>query len=120
MLVRVDPTRDVPIFDQVARSIRADMVAGTIRSGDKLAPAREVAAGLDVNLHTVLRAYQLLRDEGLVDMRRGRGAVATPAAEALSQLHSEILALSQKALALGMSPDSLAALVRDSLRGEAH
>ena len=118
MLVRIDPTSDTALFDQVAGSIRADMVAGTIRPGDKLAPARELAAGLDVNLHTVLRAYQLLREEGLVDMRRGRGAVATPAAGALSQLRSEILELSQKALALGMSPDSLAALVRDSLRGE--
>jgi len=118
MLVRIDPASDIPIFDQVAGSIRADMVAGTLRPGDKLAPARELAAGLDVNLHTVLRAYQLLRDEGLVDMRRGRGAVATPAAGALSQLCSEILELAQKALALGMSPDSLAALVRDSLRGE--
>ncbi|MBC7298980.1 MAG: GntR family transcriptional regulator [Demequina sp.] len=118
MLVRIDPTSDVPIFDQVAGSIRADMVAGGIRPGDKLAPARELAAALRVNLHTVLRAYQLLRDEGLVDMRRGRGAVATPAAGGLSQLHSEIVALSQKALALGMSPDSLAALVRDAVRGE--
>lgn len=118
MLVRIDPGSDVPLFDQVAGSVRMDMVAGTVRPGDKLAPARELAAALGVNLHTVLRAYQVLRDEGLVDMRRGRGAVATPAAGALSQLRVEILELSRKALALGMSPESLAALVRDSLRAE--
>jgi GntR family transcriptional regulator len=115
VLVRIDPGSDVPIFDQVAGSIRADMVTGHIRPGDKLAPARALAASLQVNLHTVLRAYQLLRDEGLVDMRRGRGAVATPAAGRLSELRDEILALSRKALALGMAPDALAALVRDSL-----
>ncbi len=119
MLVRIDPGSDTPLFDQVAGSLRADMVAGTIRPGDKLAPARELASALSVNLHTVLRAYQVLRDEGLVDMRRGRGAVATPAAGGLSQLRDEILELSKKALALGMAPESLAALVRDSLRGEA-
>ena len=116
MLVRIDPSSDVPIFEQVAGSIRADMVTGHIRPGDKLASARELAASLRVNLHTVLRAYQLLRDEGLVDMRRGRGAVATPAAGTLSHLRSEILELARKALALGMPPDALAALVRDSLR----
>ena len=116
MLVRIDPGSDVPIFDQVAGSIRADMVAGQIRPGDKLASARELAVSLQVNLHTVLRAYQVLRDEGLVDMRRGRGAVATPAAGRLGELRLEILALSRKALALGMAPDALAALVRDSLR----
>lgn len=118
MLVRVDPASELPLFDQIASSVRADMVAGRIRPGDKLAAARELAASLDVNLHTVLRAYQLLRDEGLVDMRRGRGAVATPAAGALSQLRSEIAELSRKAFDLGMSPDSLAALVRDSLRAD--
>ncbi|WP_291380318.1 GntR family transcriptional regulator [Demequina sp.] len=119
MLVRIDPGSDVPIFDQVAGSIRADMVAGHIRPGDKLAPARELAASLQVNLHTVLRAYQLLREEGLVDMRRGRGAVATPAAATLGELRSEIVELSRKARALGMPPDALAALVRDSLRLDA-
>ncbi len=95
------------------------MVAGHIRPGDKLAPARELAASLQVNLHTVLRAYQLLREEGLVDMRRGRGAVATPAAATLGELRSEIVELSRKARALGMPPDALAALVRDSLRLDA-
>ncbi len=119
MLVRVDPSSDVPIFDQVAGSIRTDMVVGHLRPGDKLPAARELAASLRVNLHTVLRAYQLLREEGLVDMRRGRGAVVTPAAGTLSQLRDEILALSRKALALGMAPDALAALVRDSLRLDA-
>jgi GntR family transcriptional regulator len=116
VLVRVDPGSDVPIFDQVAGSIRADMVVGHLRPGDKLPAARELATSLQVNLHTVLRAYQELRDEGLVDMRRGRGAVVTPAAGPVSELRDEILELSRKALALGMAPDVLAALVRDSVR----
>jgi len=119
LLVRIDPSSDVPIFDQVAGSIRTDMVVGQLRPGDKLPAARELATALQVNLHTVLRAYQLLREEGLVDMRRGRGAVVTPAAGTLSALRDEILALSRKALALGMAPDALAALVRDSLRLDA-
>ena len=118
MLVRIDPTSDVPLYDQVAASVRADMVAGRVRSGDRLPSARDVAQSLSVNLHTVLRAYQELRDQGLVDMRRGRGAVVTEAASALSQLHTEILDLGAKATALGMTADSLASLVRDSLRGD--
>lgn len=85
MLFRVDPTSSQPLFEQVAGSVRRALHEGELTSGDRLPPAREVAGSLQVNLHTVLRAYQLLRDEGLVDLRRGRGAVVTgadPAAQA--------------------------------------
>lgn len=57
--------------------MRAEMASGRLARGDRLPSAKEVAAILDVNLHTVLRAYQSLRDEGLIDLRRGRGAVVT-------------------------------------------
>jgi len=116
MLIRIDASSEVSLFDQVAASIRTDMAAGRVRPGDKLPSARDVAASLGVNLHTVLRAYQVLRDEGLVDMRRGRGAVATPAAGVLTDLRGDIASLGSKALALGMTADALASLVRDSLR----
>ncbi|MET0811501.1 MAG: GntR family transcriptional regulator [Microbacterium sp.] len=113
MLIRIDPTRDEPLFDQLAGSIRADIATGVLRSGDRLPSAREVAAGLDVNLHTVLHAYQELRDEGLVDMRRGRGAVVTDAAAPLAALHSDIAALVERARALGLNPDTLASLIKE-------
>lgn len=116
MLIRVDPTSETPIFAQIASSVRADAAAGGLRSGDRLPSARDVAASLGVNLHTVLRAYQLLRDEGLVDMRRGRGAVATDAVEPLAQLHHDIEALVARARTLDLSPDALAALVKETYR----
>jgi GntR family transcriptional regulator len=116
MLIRVDPASDVPIFAQVAASVRADAASGRLRSGDRLPSAREVAGSLEVNLHTVLRAYQELRDEGLVDMRRGRGAVVTDAVAPLAQLHDDVVALVERARALGLSPDTLAALVKETFR----
>ena len=118
MLIRIDASSDISIFEQVAASIRTDMATGTVRPDDKLPSAREVAASLGVNLHTALRAYQVLRDEGLVDMRRGRGAVVTAAAGDLTTLMGDILTLGARASALGMTPDALAALVRDSLKTE--
>ncbi len=116
MLIRIDASSDTSIFEQVAASIRTDMAAGRVRAGDKLPSAREVAASLGVNHHTGHRAYQVLRDEGLVDMRRGRGAVVTSAAGDLTELMGDIRALGKKASALGMTPEALASLVRDSLR----
>lgn len=112
MLIRVDPGAGGALYDQIAASVRRDAAAGTLREGDRLPSAREVAAALDVNLHTVLKAYQLLRDEGLVEMRRGRGAVMAAGASALVELRGDAQALAARARALGVGADALAALVR--------
>ena len=113
MLIRIDPAREEPLFAQLAGSIRSDIAAGDLRSGDRLPSAREVAAGLDVNLHTVLRAYQALREEGLVAMHRGRGAVVTDAAASLVALRDDIASLVDRAHALGLSADTLASLMKE-------
>lgn len=120
MLLRIDPHSAEPLFAQVAASVRADVAAGRLRVGDRLPAAREVASAADINLHTVLRAYQLLRDEGLVDMRRGRGAVVTEAGGALADLRGDIAALRERARALGISIDTLASLVREGDEGKTH
>lgn len=114
--MRIDPASEVPLFAQVAASVRTDAAAGRLQPGDRLPSAREVSYALGVNLHTVLRAYQDLRDEGLVDMRRGRGAVVTEAAAPLAELHADIVALAQSGRALGLSPDALASLVKEAAR----
>jgi len=112
MLARVDPTSDAPVFAQLASSVRADMASGRLRPGDRLPAARELAGALGVNLHTVLHAYQLLREEGLIDMRRGRGAVVTDAALPLAELRQEIVELVRRADARGVSRDALVSIVR--------
>lgn len=81
MLISIDPTSSLSLADQIAASVRRAVTHGQLVPGDRLPPAREVAAALGVNLHTVLRGYGQLRDEGLVDLRRGRGAVLTAAAD---------------------------------------
>lgn len=114
MLIRIDASSDRALYDQIADAVRAEIASGRIVSGQVLAPAKEIAAGLDVNQHTVLRAYQLLRDEGLVDLRRGRGAVVTDAAASMSHLSIEIDALFERAAHLKLSPLTVAALVADA------
>ncbi|MBP2703833.1 GntR family transcriptional regulator [Microbispora sp. RL4-1S] len=80
MLIVVDPSSALPLADQVADCVRAAVARGDAVPGDRLPPARTVAAALGINLHTVLRGYQRLRDEGLVELRRGRSATITDAA----------------------------------------
>lgn len=112
----MEPDSDEPLFAQLADSVRYEAAIGRLRPGDRLPPAREVAEALGVNMHTVLRAYQDLRDEGLVQLRRGRGSVATDAAQQLETLHRLVLDLAARAGELGLSPNSLVSLVRSAAR----
>lgn len=112
MLIRVDPDSPRALYDQVAASVRSDILAGVLAPGDRLPAARDVAEALDINQHTVLHAYQQLRDEGLVDLRRGRGAVIAASAAPLADLAHDIDDLVRRAAALGVSADTLAGIVR--------
>jgi GntR family transcriptional regulator len=71
--VKVDRSEDVSLHDQVAAEIRRAIAAGEASPGERLPPAKDLAAVLGVNTNTVLRALRILRDEGLLDFRRGRG-----------------------------------------------
>ena len=113
MLLRIDPDSERPLFAQVADSVRMDAAVGALKPGDRLPAARDVASALGVNVHTVLRAYQDLRDEGLVELRRGRGAVVTDTATQLVHLHDDVRALATRAHSLGLSPDTLTALLKE-------
>jgi GntR family transcriptional regulator len=112
MLLRIDPASAVPLFEQLAASVRADAARSELKAGDRLPAARDVAASLDVNVHTVLRAYQVLRDEGLVDLRRGRGAVVTERVAHYSELGETIPSLVATARSLGLSASTLTAMIR--------
>lgn len=114
MLLRIDPASEIPLFAQLAAAVRSEAAAGRLKPGDRLPAAREIAEAVGINLHTVLRAYQELRDEGLVDLRRGRGAVLTDVATPLAELHDDIRALAARGRALGLSADTLASLLKEN------
>ncbi len=78
--VKVDRSEAVPLHDQVAAEIRRAIAAGEAAPGDRLPPAKDLAAVLEVNSNTVLRALRILRDEGLLEFRRGRGVTVAASA----------------------------------------
>jgi GntR family transcriptional regulator len=75
---RHDPTK---LYGQVAAEIRRAIAEGEAKPGERLPPARDLAAVLGVNTNTVLRALRQLREEGLLEFRRGRGITVAGTAE---------------------------------------
>ncbi|MEU5438667.1 GntR family transcriptional regulator [Streptomyces sp. NPDC020719] len=118
MLFRVDPASPLPLADQIAASVRRAIAEGTVDPGERLPAARALANSLGVNVHTVLRGYQRLREEGLIELRRGRGAVVvdTTSNRARAQLLVRVRELVDDARRLGLSEDEVVHLVRVGLQ----
>jgi GntR family transcriptional regulator len=72
-----------PIYRQLRDLVVARLLDGALGEGDALPSVRSVAADVRVNPLTVLKAYQLLVDEGLVETRRGKGMFVRPGARAV-------------------------------------
>lgn len=114
MLIRVDPSTSEPLFTQLASAVRGAIARGEVRAGERLPGARDLAESLGLNVHTVLRGYQELRDEGLIELRRGRGAVVTTdAVEGRAALQDAVTAVHAAARHLGLTTDELVAVIRE-------
>lgn len=72
-----------PIYRQIRDRVVAMILDGVLSEGDALPSVRTVATDSRVNPLTVLKAYQHLADDGLVEKRRGRGMIVAADARAL-------------------------------------
>ncbi len=114
MLLHLDPTSDLPLYRQIAIAVRRAVRAGEIGPGDRLPAARDLATALGVNMHTVLRSYADLRDEGLVELRRGRGAVVLERSnDGLRHLTKELAATARHE---GVELDELITMLKEEYR----
>ncbi|GBD56441.1 GntR family transcriptional regulator [Gluconobacter wancherniae] len=69
-----------PIYQQIRDRVVGMMLDGVISEGDPIPSVRQTAAECQVNPLTVMKAYQQLSDDGLVEKRRGLGMFVAPGA----------------------------------------
>jgi DNA-binding transcriptional regulator YhcF (GntR family) len=81
-MIRIDVASAKPLEEQIVLELRQALAQGTVRPGDELPSARQLAGDLGVHWNTVARAYRRLADQGLLVVRRGRGAVVRDAPRA--------------------------------------
>ena len=115
VLVRIDEADPRTLYVQIADQLRGAIARGHVGDGDRLPPGRDLAGMLKVNLHTVLRAYGQLRDEGLVEMRRGRGVTVLGGASTRTTLSEMAARLVSDARGMGLDRREVLALVEEQL-----
>jgi GntR family transcriptional regulator len=110
--VKVNKADPTDLYEQVAAEIRRAIADGEAEPGDRLPPARDMAAVLGVNSNTVFRALRLLRDEGLLEFRRGRGVsvVGSPERGAVVRKAKELVEFARRQ---GYRVDELTAIIED-------
>jgi GntR family transcriptional regulator len=114
MLIRVDPASATPLYQQIAQQIRGALAGGELAPGERLPAARGLASALQVNLQTVLRAYAELRDEHLVEVRRGRGVTVLAPPDRV-RLTNHVRNLIEAARNVGLTDPEIYDLVRSYL-----
>ena len=109
--VKRNRDESLDLHEQVAGEIRRAIADGEAKSGERLPPAKDLAAVLGVNTNTVLRALRQLRDEGLLEFRRGRSITVTGSPEQ-SALIAQAKELLRFARTQGYKPDELIHLIQ--------
>lgn len=115
MILRIDQASPEPVYLQIRDEIVAAIARGELLPADRLPSVRALASDLGVNLHTVNKAYAVLRDEGYLLMRGRAGAVvadyqqvASPERKAASasKLASELYRLALEYCAQGSTEEA--------------
>jgi GntR family transcriptional regulator len=110
-LREVDRREITLLHEQVASEIRRAIAEGEAGPGERIPQAKDLAKVLNVNTNTVLRALRLLRDEGLIEMGRGRAIIVagTPERTAVVEKLRELMTFAR---AQGYRPDELATMMQ--------
>src|SRR5579884_1651656 len=120
MFLRLETSSGMPIARQIADQIRTHCASGTLAPGDRLPSVRQLARDLAVNQNTVLRVYERLTAEGLLERRHGDGTYVAdrlPPGRLRAQrelLTQEAQRLARRAIDLGVSPPDLHELLDES------
>ncbi len=98
MLWTIEPASRIPLQEQIAGTVRRAVADGHLVVGEQLPPAAELAEALAVDRNTVLAAYRKLREDGVLEFRRGRGARVASAARpraSVEQAMRDVVALAR-------------------------
>ncbi|OLS13087.1 MAG: bacterial regulatory s, gntR family protein [Promethearchaeota archaeon CR_4] len=81
MLIKILLESENPIYEQLRNQIIEGIAKGTLKPGECLPSVRQLALDLGINLHTVNKAYQILKQEGFFTIHRQKGVIINQKSE---------------------------------------
>ena len=120
MLLQLDLGSEVPIYLQIKTQIIHGIASGQLKPGETLPSVRQLAADIGINLHTVNKAYHLLRDAGVVVIHRQRGVVVADIPQPpdheqfISSISEKLTQLAAEAKTFGIEQEEFVKLAKDT------
>lgn len=119
MLITLDFETDIPIYLQIKMQIIEGIATGKLKQGEALPSVRQFAADLGINLHTVNKAYNFLKQDGFIVIHRQKGVVVNPGVgpqlttEYLQKLKNDLMPLAAEAFCRGMPLEEFSKICSD-------
>ncbi|MFQ3550243.1 MAG: GntR family transcriptional regulator [Armatimonadota bacterium] len=123
MKITINELDDSPIYQQIISQIKEHIHTGELKPGDELPSVRDLSKSIGVNIHTIHKAYQKLREQQVIVLRLGqRAKVAeiktTPVdrAQAESIIIKKLNDLSTEAFHLGISEKEFRKIIKEKIK----
>lgn len=116
MFIEIDFNSDEAIYVQLRNQIILGIATAEIREGDSLPSVRQLADSIGINMHTVNKAYSVLRQEGIIRLDRRRGAIIAVDVnrlEALQGMKDQLRILLAKGYCKGITREEVHQLVEE-------
>lgn len=114
MLIEIDFQSDEAIYMQLRNQIILGIATSLLQEGDTLPSVRQLADDVGINMHTVNKAYSVLRQEGFVTIDLRRGAVVAldnNKAQAIAELRDSLRMLLAKGICKNITREEIHAMV---------
>lgn len=119
MYITINIKSEIPIYQQIYDNIIAGIVTGELREGTILPSARQLSANLGVNLHTINKAYNLLKTDGFLEINRKKQFVVQikndKNTDFVHRWKEEEMRMINRALANGMNENEIITIFKSIL-----
>ena len=118
MLIEIDFNSDEAIYIQLRNQVILGIATANIHEGDSLPSVRQLAETIGVNMHTVNKAYNVLKQEGFITLDKRRGAVITldeNKIRAVEEMRQQLQIVLAKACCRAISREEIHELVDEIL-----
>lgn len=120
MIIEIDFNSDEALYLQLRNQIVLGIATSQYREGDSLPSVRNMAEAIGINMHTVNKAYTVLKQEGYVKVDRRRGAIVAidmNKLEAVEELKRELQVMIAKGSCKGITKEDFHQLIDDIYEG---